>query len=268
MNETLVHIGTQPGAVRLVVTQVTGAQGVGLARLMFNIEITTKHSLAKGCPLLFNARLEVLGLGGPDRAMPFAALKLLDRVPVVQDVGAHDAITLVADIDDRQLQIMEEHRDGAQRFRLWLPGMTFREGRHEPFYATNVDYTVSQSDWIAILEQVGYTRRFLVELELPNPQSNPKLAEAIGYFGEARRRYMQGEWRHCVESLRQCVAAIVGKKPDDEDELSDVQAALKEARNSKASERIGYERRGELIHQTLKFSEETVELEIVDHQPA
>jgi len=89
----------------------------------------------------------------------------------------------------------EVRRDGAQRFRIWLPGLTFREDRHEPFYANNIDYTVSPSDWLAILEQVGYTRRYLVQLEVPNAQANPKLAEprwaADARSTEADRR---GEW--------------------------------------------------------------------------
>jgi len=168
-------------------------------------------------------------------------------------VGADVSFQLTADIDDRQLQIMEEHRNGDQRFRIWLSGMTFREGQHEAFHANNIDYTISQSDWIAILEQVGYARRYLVELEVPSPQANPKLAEAIVYFAQARRRYMEGEWRHCVESLRQCVAAIVGKKPDDEDELADAQAAPKTAQKSRTTASIGYDVRAELTRQALKF---------------
>ena len=254
MNEAWLHIGVQNSAARLVIRQVTGNRGVGLTRLMFNVEVMTKHEIAVGCPLLFNGRLETLGVdGGPDMALPLASISPLDRMPVLRGLGIDESFTLVADIDNRQLQIMEEYRNGAQRFRVWLSGMTFREGQYEAFHANNIDYTVSQSDWIAILEQVGYARRYLVELEAPSPQANPKLAEAIGYFAQARHRYMEGEWRHCVESLRQCVAAIVGKKPDDEDELSDVQAGLKNAQKSKGTTAIGYDVRTELARQALKF---------------
>jgi hypothetical protein len=198
-------------------------------------------------------RIEALGVGGSEAALPLAPLQPLERDPILRKVGAEEWFTLAGDIDDRQLQLMEERRDGAQRFRIWLPGMTFREGRHEPFHANSIDYTISQSDWITILEQVGYARRYLVELEVPNPQSNPKLAEAIGFFVQARRRYMEGEWRHCVESLRQSAAAIVGKRADEEDELGDVQAALKAANKAKATTTVGYDSRTELVRMALKF---------------
>lgn len=253
MNETWLHIGAEPNAARLLIKQVTGSRGVGLTRLSFLVEAATKKAAAQGCPLLFNGRVETLGVGGPEVAMPLTALLPFDQAPVLRAVGADVSFQLTADIDDRQLQLMEEHRNGAQRFRMWLSGTTFREGQHEPFYANNIDYAISQSDWIAILEQVGYARRYLVELDVPSPEANPKLAAAIVYFVQARRRYMEGEWRHCVESLRQCAAAIVGKKPDDEDELLDVQAALKTAAKAKSTTSIGYDVRAEQVRMALKF---------------
>lgn len=252
-NEMYLHIGVQSSAARLVIRQITGSRGVGFARLTFLMEVINKRAELAGCPLRFLGRIETLGIGGPDVAGPLAALQPFDREPILRQVGVEEHFTLAADIDDRQLRLMEEYREGAQRLRIWLPGMTIRDGQHEPFSASNIDYTVSQSDWIAILEQVGYARRYLVELEVPNPQTNPKLAEALGYFGQAQRRYMEGEWRHCVESLRQTVAAIVGKKAEDEDELADVQAALKDAQRAKATAVVGYGDRIELVRMNLKF---------------
>ena len=253
MNETWLHIGPHLSAARLSIRQVSASRGIGMVQLRFAVEATAKHAGVEGFPLIFNGRLEALGVGGSDTACPLAALLPLNHAPVLRGIGSDVFFTLVADVDDRQLHIMEEHRNGAQRFRICLSGMTVYEGRYERFWGDDIDYTVSQGDWIAILEQVGYAKRFLVELEVPSPQSNPDLVEAISYFMEAHRRYMQGEWRGCVESLRQSVAAIVGKKPDDEDEASDVQAALRNARSSMKKVPTRYDVRIELIRQALKF---------------
>jgi hypothetical protein len=253
VNETWLNLGTQSSGARLVIKRVNGARGIGHARLLFNAEVTNRDASLAGLPLSFRGRVDVLGVGGADTAVHLASLAAFDREPVLGSPGVEDSFTLVADLDDRQLQIIEEHRIDALRLRLWLPGQTFREGRFEPFHANNIDYTVSQSEWLAILEQVGYARRHLVELDVPTPESDPKLAEAVAHFGQARRHYGEGEWRLCVESLRQCLAVLVGKQADDEDDISDVQAALKNLQKAKSDTKIGYNLRSELARQVLKF---------------
>ena len=92
-----------------------------------------------------------------------------------------------------------------------------------------------------------------MELEAPDPQAHPDLAEAIDYFAQAQHRYLEGEWRLTVESLRQSLASLVGKKADDEDQETDVQDSIRAVRKESHQTRLGYEPRLELVRQAAKF---------------
>lgn len=92
-----------------------------------------------------------------------------------------------------------------------------------------------------------------MELEPPDPRTHPDLAEAISYFTQAQNRYLEGEWRLTVESLRQSLASLVGKKADDEDQEVDVQASIKALRNEARSLQVAYEPRIELVRQAAEF---------------
>jgi hypothetical protein len=237
----------------LIIKQINGARGVGRLRLMIGAELVGRDAAPDGLALSFKGRLEILGVAGPDVATHLAPLAVLDRDPILRGPGIEDSFMFVADIDDRQVQIIEEHRTGAIRLRFVLPGQVFRDGKLETFQAHTIDHTITQSDWLAILEQGQYARRYLVELDAPRPEADPKLAEAVTYFAQAQRRYGEGDWRQCVENLRQCLAAVVGQSPDDEDEAADVQTALRTAQRSLGDTRVGYEDRAELVRRVLKF---------------
>src|SRR5262249_40652328 len=161
---------------------------------MFNIEVTARDDASRDCPLWFHGRIELLAKG--DVALPLARLAVYEQMPILRGRGDETTFMLTADIDDRQLQIIEDNRIGDLRLRGWLPGQTLRDGRVEPFYANNFDYSILQSQWITILEKVGYTKKFLVEVDLGKLQLQPALVEAYNYYLEARTRYMEGQWRH------------------------------------------------------------------------
>jgi hypothetical protein len=92
-----------------------------------------------------------------------------------------------------------------------------------------------------------------LELEAPDPQAHPDLAEAIDYFAQAQQRYLEGEWRLTVESLRQSLASLVGKKADDEEQETDLQDAFRAVRKESRDTHLGYEPRLELVRQAAKF---------------
>jgi hypothetical protein len=93
----------------------------------------------------------------------------------------------------------------------------------------------------------------LLELEAPNPLAHPELSQALEYYAQAHNRYGEGEWRLAVESVRQTLAALVGKKADEEDSESDVENAIKTAYKQAHATKLGYERQRELVRQAMKF---------------
>lgn len=56
-----------------------------------------------------------------------------------------------------------------------------------------------------------------------------------------------------MESLRQSLASLVGKKADDEEQETDIEDAAKALRKEARSAKVGYEPRMELVRQAAKF---------------
>ena len=105
-----------------------------------------------------------------------------------------------------------------------------------PYWSINVSYAIEQSSWLAMLEQFGYDPVMLLELEAPRATSNksPNIVKALAYFDDARKNYLEGEWRAAVECLRQSLAALVGKEADEEDAETAVTTGLSHASKAAA----------------------------------
>jgi hypothetical protein len=101
------------------------------------------------------------------------------------------------------------------------------------------EYEVTQSDWVALLEQMQYRRLLLIELDVPDASRSAEYGAALSYYHAAEKHYLDQEWRLTVESLRQTLAALVGKKADDEDEETDVVAAAKVLRSESRKTDVG-----------------------------
>ena len=112
-------------------------------------------------------------------------------------------------------------------------------------------HDVNQSDWLELIQQAGLKQTIMLELEAPDPLAHPELAHAVDFYTQAHTRFGEGEWRLAVKSIRQSLAALVGKKADDEDQESDVKDAISQVR--KAQDRLGYEPRRELVRRAAKF---------------
>jgi hypothetical protein len=103
------------------------------------------------------------------------------------------------------------------------------------------------------LSRLATARLLLLELEVPNAQTHPDLAEAVEYYAQAQRHYLGGEWRLTVESLRQALAALVGMKADEEEQETDVSESLKALRKESWNGQVGYQPRLEHVRQAAKF---------------
>jgi len=116
-----------------------------------------------------------------------------------------------------------------------------------------LSHQISQSDWLDLVRTAGLRRVLLLELETPDPQVQPELAQALDYYAQARSRYGEGEWRLAAESIRQSLAALVGKKADEEDQEADVADAVKAAYKQTHNGQMGYAPRQELVRRAAKF---------------
>jgi hypothetical protein len=221
--------------------------------LVFTFEIATKQQAVVGSLLWLAGRVEVLHL--PGHTTPHLASFQPQFQPLtLPQLGVDQTLQLTLEASERQLQLIEDRRaTGGIQLSMCLSGYAVQEGQHVQVSESQFSHDISQSDWITLLEQAGYRRLMLLELEAPDPQAQPQLAEAINYFSQGQRRYLEGEWRLTVESLRQSLASLVGKKADDEEQEIEVQGSSKALRNVARSTPTGYEPRIELVRQAAKF---------------
>jgi hypothetical protein len=247
MSETWLSVDGTP-SVKVVLKNIGPYRGIDVTRTLFTFEITSKQSAVVGNQLWLGGRVEVQNL------LRHTTLYLASFLPqpqplVMPQLGTDQTLQLPLDITERQLGLIEENRTDGIRLNIWLAGHAMRDGSQVSVGDAQISHDIGQSDWIAMLQEMGYRRRLLLELDPPDPQAYPDLAEAIDYFLQGQNRYSEGEWRLAVESLRQCLASLVGMKADDEEQAEDVQGGLKELRKVQT----GYEPRLELVRRATKF---------------
>ncbi|MFF2534477.1 hypothetical protein [Streptomyces cyaneofuscatus] len=251
MNEIWVHIGTTSNAARLELKSVSGRSGLGVMQLRFQFEASCRHDASAQRPMWFEGKLSALGLG---TSSGYLGRLAVESSPVtLHSLAATTTFDLVVDLDHRQLQIIEEHRTGGLNLNIEVTGTAMREGNLERIGVGSIEYEVNQSNWAAVLEQMQYRRLLLVELDAPDANRSAEFAAALDYYRDAERQYVKHEWRLTVEALRQTLAALVGKKADDEDEVADVQAGAIALRRESRKTDQGYPPRAEQVRLALKF---------------
>ncbi|MFI5888098.1 hypothetical protein [Streptomyces sp. NPDC051554] len=251
MNEAWVYIGLVSNAAELNLEKVQGSNGLGVMQLRFHVKASCREEEAAQRALWFEGTLSAqrLGVGGG-----YIGRLVVDQPPVtLQKLGATATFNLVADIAPRQHQIIEEYRTGPLSLRLQLTGTTMRDGRLERMSVGDFEHEVTQSDWVALLEQMQYRRLLLIELDVPDASRSAEYGTALDWYRSAEKHYLNQEWRLTVESLRQTLAALVGKKADDEEEAANVQAAANALRKESMKADQGYLPRAEQVRRALKF---------------
>jgi hypothetical protein len=253
MSETMLALGGN-NYIRLVLQSLYAFPGMGITRLMFTFELTNREQNSLGYPLWLGGRVEVQTRGG---VRPYVG-RLEPSAPQPINVGqfgreVQTQVTL--DVTNHQFWLIDESRTGGivQMF-LTFSGHAFIDGQYVPIQeAQPLAHQISQSDWLDLVRQAGLKRVLLLELQAPDPQSHPELSEALDYYAKAQTRYGEGEWRLAVESVRQSLAALVGKKADEEDQESEMTGAIKGASSESRKTRLSYEPRRELVRRAAKF---------------
>lgn len=250
MQEAQVRIGERNQSLRLLLRHMNGGRGLGLGQISFTFELSALGRLEENLPIWLGGQLYAAQLGAMSGVLaPLVAN--MQPVTVVAD-GGQPNVTLTANIDHRQLQIIEDARVGGLTFRLDVSGHYLKGQEPFPIW-TNVEQPVTQGEWITLLEQFGYKRLVLIELDAPDPNRAPQMAQAIEFYRQAEKHFQQQEWRLTVESLRQSLAVLVGKKPEDEDSEAEVRAAMKAVRSSESKQATGYAPRWEPVRVAMKF---------------
>jgi hypothetical protein len=252
LSEALLRLGNS--YIRFVLRTLHAHPGMGVTRLMFTFELSNKDQNSDGYPMWLGGRVEVQARGGN---RPYIGhLQPVTSQPItVGPYGRETGTQVTVDLSNHQLWLIDENRTGGvvQIF-LTLTGHAVIDGQYVPLDDSQpLMHQISQSDWLDLVRQAGLKRVLMLELETPNPVTHPELSEALNYYAQAQTRYSEGEWRLTVESVRQALAALVGKKADEEDQESDIEDALKAAYKEARATQMGYQKRRELVRRAAKF---------------
>jgi hypothetical protein len=250
LSDTLVGVGN--GHIRFVLKTIQAFSGIGITRLMFTFELTNKEQSSTGYPMWLGGRVEVQARNG---SRPYVGrLQPATAQPInIGRFGQEASTQVTLDLTDRQFWLIDENRTGSGvRLFLTFTGHAVVEGQYIILQESqSLQHDINQSDWLELIRQAGLRQTIMLELAAPDLMAHPELADALNYYSQALTRFGEGEWRLCVESIRQSMAALVGKKAEDEDQESDVKDAINAAR--KTQDRLGYEPRRELVRRAAKF---------------
>ncbi len=90
---------------------------------------------------------------------------------------------------------------------------------HEPRLSrASVYHRVSRSDWVELLDRIGYVRTLLFEIPMPRGEDG-ELKEAIAHFESARHSFLSGHYKEAVARLReslesaQTTIGVGGQRP-------------------------------------------------------
>lgn len=252
MNDNWINLAS--GMARIVVTQVGASKGVGVCQLNVTVELAPRKDTSEGVQLWLGGTIRIGNFGAHGGYL--ATLRTDIQPTTLQAPGGHQTVSMTADIDPRQLQTIENVRTAGVTLDFSFSGYSLTKGAVLPYWSINVSYAIDQSSWLRMLEQFGYDPVMLVELEALGCVSKKSANEvkALAYLDDARKNYLEGEWRSAVECLRQSLAALVGKEADEEDTDADVTAALSAASKVTRSGNVPYDTRFELTRRALKFT--------------
>jgi hypothetical protein len=241
----------EQNAVRLSIRQVSARRGVGTYLLMFAVEAAAIKPAVSGLQFWLSGDLSVGGAGGGYISRVVAANEPI----TLGEPGGNQHLALQAQIDPVQIVTIEEARTAGVDLTMDLEGHWQTSDQAERIMGVRFEHPVSQSEWLNLLEQVGYKRSLLLELAMPPATQSPEWRAAFDYFQQAEVRYHEHDWRQSVEALRQCLAALVAQPDDVEDTDAEIAGALKQARQTAMSTALsGYGSRFELLRRALKFA--------------
>ena len=252
MSEEYLHAssGVQ---LRLRLEEVGILPGLGRHRLQVPIFLSTASEQADGASVSITGSVSATDLGTASSYL--GTLIPSDPVVVRRDIAQQTYLFL--EVSDNQIRKVEDHRSRADGGFALRFSLRFDCTDHQgvPTWNTHTlqPFNVTRDAWLGILNQVGYRRVLVAELDVPDPATNPTLAQSMVFYREAQDRYSTGDYRGTGESLRQALVAVSGRESEEETDANGMTALLKDARKRAFDGGVGYDERMEIARQALRF---------------
>jgi len=120
--------------------------------------------------------------------------------------------TLEAEIDSRRIDAIETFRRGGDlSLKLKLRALAYDCSTQVPYPAeAELHFGANQSDWIKVLQGMGYRKTMLLEVEAVDEASDPGMARAVNHLIAAHAQLLRGYFE---QSVAECRKSLEAAKP-------------------------------------------------------
>jgi hypothetical protein len=190
-----------------------GIRGLGFYQLIIPIKVAT-HNVPKEQTITvtnISGALHVQGIGS--QSNPTLLGRLVQQgtnypITTYEHVANHQ-ISLEIELDAKRIDAIEQIRLGENlTFLISLFATANSGGLSQQLYSQPHQLTISQSDWIKVLESIGYRKTLLIEIPVPTGEANPALTEATKHLANAQKQMLHGHYREAVSSCRDVLESL------------------------------------------------------------
>ena len=113
------------------------------------------------------------------------------------------------ELDSKRIEAIEQIRLGGElTFSISLYATATQNENSTPLHNQPYELLVSQSDWIKVLESIGYQKTLLLEIPVPTGETNATFAEAAKHLGTAQKHMLLGHYRDAVGACRDVLESM------------------------------------------------------------
>jgi len=184
-------------------------------RLIFQVELENRGD-----------RVTILGITGEmsllenGRTLGLAALNTL-FTDIDAEAGRRFQRTLQLDLNHREIEIIEEARKGGNvQFLLNLKILIAKRRSDRAFDAFETEdvqvsmprwgtsLMISQSEWVHMLQEMGYARLRIFELPIPEPPQGTIIDYSLRYVEEALKSFNEGDNDDVLSNCRNAIEEV------------------------------------------------------------
>jgi hypothetical protein len=227
------------------ITRVHGQAGLGVYRLLVHLDLVFMR-VPQGEGAILHELIGDLQIEG----------RYVGSLRLFQDLGQFSIgqyqgsfpVALVADLSLRQLQAIEDLRQGKGLtigISIFMTCWGKLHGGTGLLRASSghLSHQVNQGAWIEVLNELGYRKIMLLEIPELAESLAPELTEAVAYIGKAQQALHRGEYREAVGCCRDVLESLSTAMDDNEVQDTEFQAFFKDVRSKDKAARLRLVRR-------------------------
>jgi len=119
-------------------------------------------------------------------------------------------ITFDSELDAARIQAIEAARMGRDlRLQLHINGMAITPGLRAPErIRAKIQHEATQSDWVRVLDGMGYRKTLLLEVPMPPADAPEQLRQVVEHLWHAQDSMMHGRYRESVGACRDVLESM------------------------------------------------------------